>query len=137
MTNTKNKVLAGIMLIAVVVLATPGRAEPPSSVDAAAQALIDNPTVKAALEAIKADDAATLAEQKRITEMAAPPYKEKGRAEYYLRRMQELGLKDASIDAEGNVIALRRGTGNGHPKLAIAAHLDTVFPEGTDVTVKE
>jgi tripeptide aminopeptidase len=35
------------------------------------------------------------------------------------------------------VIALRKGTGGGHPKLAIAAHLDTVFPEGTDVTVKE
>jgi len=48
--------------------------------------------------------------------------------------MQELGFKDASIDAEGNVIALRKGTGGGHPKLAVAAHLDTVFPEGTDVT---
>jgi len=93
--------------------------------------------VKATLESIKADDAATFAEQKRITEIAAPPYKEKVRAEYYLKRMQELGFKDASIDAEGNVIALRRGTGGGRPKLAIAAHLDTVFPEGTDVTVKE
>src|SRR5262249_2831235 len=97
----------------------------------------ENAKVKAALDAIKADDAAALAEQKRITEIAAPPYKEKVRAEYYLKRMQELGFKDASIDAEGNVIALRKGTGGGRPKLAIAAHLDTVFPEGTDVTVKE
>jgi tripeptide aminopeptidase len=137
MTNTKNRMLAGIALIAVVALATPGRAEPPASVDAATQALIDNPKLKAALEAIKADDAATFAEQKRITEIASPPYKEKIRAEYYLKRMQELGLKDASIDAEGNVIALRKGTGSGHPRLAIAAHLDTVFPEGTDVAVKE
>ena len=51
--------------------------------------------------------------------------------------MQELGFKDASIDAEGNVIALRKGTGGGRPKLVVSAHLDTVFPEGTDVTVKE
>ena len=58
-------------------------------------------------------------------------------AEYYLKKMQELGFKDASIDSEGNVIALRKGTGGGHPKLAVAAHLDTVFPEGTDVTVRE
>jgi len=137
MTNTKNRMLAGIALIAVVALAIPGRAEPPASVDAATQALIDNPKLKAALEAIKADDAATFAEQKRITEIASPPYKENIRAEYYLKRMQELGLKDASIDAEGNVIALRKGTGSGHPRLAIAAHLDTVFPEGTDVAVKE
>ena len=51
--------------------------------------------------------------------------------------MQELGFKDAAIDAEGNVIALRKGTGGGRPKLVLSAHLDTVFPEGTDVTVKE
>jgi acetylornithine deacetylase/succinyl-diaminopimelate desuccinylase-like protein len=134
MTNKKNRMLA---VVVAVVLTAPGRAEPPSSVDAATQALIDNPKVKAALEVIKADDAATFAEQKHITEIASPPYKEKVRAEYYLKRMQELGLKDATIDAEGNVIALRKGTGGGHPKLAIAAHLDTVFPEGTDVTVRE
>ena len=137
MTNKKSRMLSGIAFAAAVALAMPGYAEPPSSVDAATQALVDNPKVKAALETIKADDAATFAEQKHITEIASPPYKEKVRAEYYLKRMQELGLKDAAIDAEGNVIALRKGTGGGHPKLAISAHLDTVFPEGTDVTVKE
>jgi acetylornithine deacetylase/succinyl-diaminopimelate desuccinylase-like protein len=51
--------------------------------------------------------------------------------------MQELGFKDASIDSEGNVIALRKGSGSGRPKLVVSAHLDTVFPEGTDVAVKE
>src|SRR6476661_4395557 len=108
------------------------------AMETAYQVLLSNPKVLKTLEAIKADDAAALAEQKRITEIPAPPYKEKIRAEYYLKRMQELGFKDASIDAEGNVIALRKGTGGGgRPKLAIAAHLDTVFPEGTDVTVKE
>ncbi len=118
-------------------IAMPVRAEPPSDIDAAFSALVGNAKVKAALETIKADDASTFAEQKKITEIAAPPYKEKVRAEYYLKRMQELGFKDASIDSEGNVIALRKGTGGGHPKLAVAAHLDTVFPEGIDVTVKE
>jgi tripeptide aminopeptidase len=137
MTNKKNRMLAGIAFAAAVALAMPGYAEPPSNVDAVYQALVDNPKAKAALEMIKADDTATFAEQKHITEIASPPYKEKVRAEYYLKRMQELGLKDATIDVEGNVIALRKGTGGGHPKLAIAAHLDTVFPEGTDVTVKE
>jgi acetylornithine deacetylase/succinyl-diaminopimelate desuccinylase-like protein len=137
MTGRKSGSLAYIACaVALALMASVARAES-SSVDAAYQALADNPKVKAVLEAIKADDAATFAEQKRITEIASPPYKEKLRAEYYLKRMQELGFKDAAIDAEGNVIALRKGTGGGHPKLAIAAHLDTVFPEGTDVTVKE
>ena len=125
------------LVLALALAAAPAGAESPSSLDAAYRAIIDNPKVKAALETIKADDAATFAEQKRITEIAAPPYKEKVRAEYYLTKMQELGFKDASIDSEGNVIALRKGTGGGHPKLAVAAHLDTVFPEGTDVSVKD
>src|SRR6478752_8348720 len=133
----KNRNIVGAMLVAAVMLmAAPLRAEPPVGIDAAYQAIAGNPKVKAALESIKADDAATFAEQKRITEIAAPPYKEKVRADYYLKRMQELGFKDASIDAEGNVIALRKGSGGGRPKLVVSAHLDTVFPEGTDVTIK-
>src|SRR3954449_9023164 len=107
------------------------------AIDAAYQAILANANVVKTLEDIKADDDTALAEQKRITEIPAPPYKEKIRAEYFLKRMQELGFKDASIDAEGNVIGLRKGTGGGRPKLVLSAHLDTVFPEGTDVTVKE
>jgi tripeptide aminopeptidase len=108
-----------------------------SAVEAASQAILANPKAIKALDDIKADDDRAFAEQKRITEIPAPPYKEKIRAEYFLKRFSELGFKDASIDAEGNVIALRKGTGNGRPKLVVSAHLDTVFPEGTDVTVKE
>jgi acetylornithine deacetylase/succinyl-diaminopimelate desuccinylase-like protein len=103
----------------------------------AVEAILAHPKVVKTLDDIKADDEAAFAEQKRITEIPAPPYKEKVRAEYYLKRMQELGFKDASIDSEGNVIALRKGSGGGRPKLVVSAHLDTVFPEGTDVTVKE
>ena len=40
------------------------------------------------------------------------------------------------MDPEGNVIAVRKGTGNG-PLLVLAAHQDTVFPAGTDVKVRE
>ncbi len=127
---------AGLALIA-----THARAETPSTsgsgVDAATQALLADAAVMKTLADIKADDDTAFAEQKRITEIPAPPYKEKVRAEYYLKRMQELGFKDAAIDGEGNVIALRKGSGGGRPKLVVSAHLDTVFPEGTDVTVKE
>src|SRR4051794_20991020 len=103
----------------------------------AVDALLAHPKIVKALDDIKADDTRTFDEQKRITEIPAPPFKEKVRAEYYLKRMQELGLKDAAIDAEGNVIALRKGSGGGRPRLVVSAHLDTVFPEGTDVAVKE
>ena len=46
------------------------------------------------------------------------------------------GLSDVEIDAEGNVMGVRKGTAAGGPMLAVVAHLDTVFPEGTDVKVK-
>ena len=39
-----------------------------------------------------------------------------------------------NVDGEGNVLGLRKGKGRG--LLAVVAHLDTVFPEGTDVKVK-
>src|SRR4029450_10818353 len=101
------------------------------------EAILAHPKIVKTLDDIKADDERAFAEQKRITEIPAPPFKEKIRAEYYQKRMQELGFKDAAIDGEGNVIALRKGTGGGRPRLVVSAHLDTVFPEGTDVTVKE
>ena len=108
----------------------------PASVDPAFEAVRADPRVGRLLEEIRADDARTFEEQKRITAIPAPPYKEAVRAEYFLGRMRELGLKDAAIDTEGNVVATRKGT-SGKPKLVVSAHLDTVFPEGTDVAVKE
>jgi tripeptide aminopeptidase len=108
-----------------------------SAVEAAYQAILGNPKVIKTLEDIKADDDSAFAEQKRITEIPAPPYKENVRAEYYLNRFREVGFKNASIDTEGNVVGLRKGSGGGRPKLVVSAHLDTVFPEGTDVAVKE
>src|SRR5207248_10181529 len=112
---------------------------PPAApaIEAGYRAILANPKVVKTLEDIKADDETALTEQKRITEIPAPPYKEKVRAEYFLKRMQEVGFKDASIDSEGNVIALRKGSGGGRPKLVVSAHLDTVFAEGSDGTVKE
>ena len=92
--------------------------------------------VQAALAFIKSDEARTLAEQKEIVVIEAPPFKEQVRAQDYLRRFTELGIGNARIDSEGNVIVIRPGTGKG-PKLVISAHLDTVFPAGTDLTIKE
>ena len=94
------------------------------------------PTVKSALAAIQRDDELTLKEQIELNEIEAPPFKEQKRAADFLRRVRALGISDAKIDSEGNVIGTRRGSGKG-PRLIVSAHLDTVFPEGTDVKVKQ
>ena len=104
--------------------------------ESAFQRLLAAPAVKSALAAIEADDERTLREQIELTEIPAPPFKEAVRAAEYAKRLRPLGFADAKVDTEGNVLAMRKGSGNG-PVLVIAAHLDTVFPEGTDVKVKK
>ncbi len=94
-----------------------------------------NPQVRRALEYIKTIEPETIAEQIKTCEIPAPPFKEQTRAAYYKQRFTELGLKNVRIDKEGNVIGERPGTSN-ETTLVLAAHLDTVFPEGTDVKVK-
>ena len=106
------------------------------AVEVAFTALLASPTVNKMLDDLKADDTRTLSEQRVIAEIPAPPFQERERAEYCHKRFAELGLKETAIDVAGNVIGLRRGTGRG-PKLVVSAHLDTVFPQGTDVTVTE
>lgn len=70
----------------------------------------------------------------RITETPAPPFKERARAELFAAMLRDAGLTDVTIDAEGNVLALRPGTHAG-PVFVVSAHLDTVFPEGTPIEV--
>ena len=70
-----------------------------------------------------------------LTEIPAPPFKEKRRGDAILQLMKQLELSDVEMDAEGNVTGMRRGTG-GTQTVAVVSHMDTVFPEGTDVKVK-
>ena len=98
--------------------------------------LNESPEIKKLMEAIKSDHDRTIQELRTITEIEAPPFKEQTRAEHVLKRFKEVGLSDAAIDSAGNVVGIRKGSGSG-PTLVVSAHLDTVFPEGTDVKVKE
>ncbi|MBB3180418.1 M20/M25/M40 family metallo-hydrolase [Variovorax sp. Sphag1AA] len=127
-------VAAGAQAQSNAVAPTPSQVRP--AVDQAYTQLLAAPAIKDLLEAVKADHERSIEDLRMLTEIEAPPFKEQKRAEAFLARLKAFGLSDAKIDAEGNVIGIRKGTGNG-PKLLISAHLDTVFPAGTDVKVKE
>jgi len=104
-----------------------------TSLDVGARLLRDA-AVRAALAAARADEPQTIADQIRLCEIPAPPFKEAARAEAYAAAFRAVGLRNVRIDAEGNVLGERPGRAP-RPHLVVSAHLDTVFPEGTDVTV--
>jgi tripeptide aminopeptidase len=96
--------------------------------------LADDPTVKAAIEAVKRNEPHFIEEQARFCEIAAPPFKEEVRGKEFERLFKALGLENVRMDKAGNVIGVRPGAA-AHPNLVFAAHLDTVFPPETDVRV--
>jgi tripeptide aminopeptidase len=97
-------------------------------------ALMQEATVKTALEAARRNEPHFLEEQVRVCQIPAPPFKEEVRGKELERLFRQLGLDQVHIDKVGNVIGTRRGAAP-RPNLVFAAHLDTVFPEGTDVQV--
>jgi acetylornithine deacetylase/succinyl-diaminopimelate desuccinylase-like protein len=99
-----------------------------------ASRLAQDPTVKAALDAIKKNEPHFIDEQIRICEIPAPPFKEEVRGHELERIFKTLGLENVRMDKAGNVIGVRPGA-SAHPNLVFSAHQDTVFPEGTDVKV--
>jgi len=74
-------------------------------------------------------------EHAAICWIPAPPFGERERAEYLAARFVACGLTEARLDEEGNCVALRRGS-QLRPLVVVSAHLDTVFPEGTDSSVR-
>jgi acetylornithine deacetylase/succinyl-diaminopimelate desuccinylase-like protein len=100
-----------------------------------APTLLKTPAVQAAVDFVRADEAQTIADQIRICEVEAPPFEETKRAQLYAEMLRQLGLKNVRIDPEGNVVAERPGT-SARPNLVMSAHLDTVFPRGTNVKVR-
>jgi tripeptide aminopeptidase len=97
--------------------------------------LLSAPEIQHAFEFIDAMRGDLDEELIRICEIPAPPFKEEARAREIARRFEEIGLALVRSDEEGNVIAERPGLSSA-PRIVIAAHLDTVFPQGTDVRVK-
>jgi tripeptide aminopeptidase len=97
--------------------------------------LMQNAAVKAAIAGAKASEPQTIEDQIRFCEIPAPSFKEEVRGAELKRVFQDLGLQNVRVDKVGNVLGAYAGAAP-RPHVVIAAHLDTVFPEGTNVKVK-
>ena len=100
----------------------------------AQEAIQSRPAVKQALDFIRQHHDADIEKQIAIAQIPAPPFHEEVRAASLRKEFERIGLADIEIDGIGNVLGWRRG--RSPETLVIAAHLDTVFPPGTAVTVK-
>lgn len=94
----------------------------------------DDPAARAAAASF-GDGTAIVETAIAIQQIPAPTFDEARRGAAVAERMRALGLSDVRIDAVGNVYGRRPGRAGG-PGLLIAAHLDTVFPAGTDLTIR-
>ena len=98
-------------------------------------AIAGHPAFAIARARLRAEHDRTVQDIVTLTEIPAPPLAEAARAGAYLEMLRDHGLDEVEQDEVGNVMGRRRGFGNGGT-LVVAAHLDTVFPAGTDVTVR-
>ena len=103
--------------------------------EAEVRALMGHPSVQEAFRHIEENDPWTIATLRELTQIPAPPFMEEVRGQRFVELLQESGVDSVWVDEEGNVIGLRRGNGSG--TMIFSGHLDTVFPEGTDVTIRE
>ena len=103
--------------------------------DAEVRVIVARPEIRRALAIVRELETEVERELIVLTEIPAPPFEEAARAARYVELLAGAGLDDVAVDEVGNVLARRPGSGDGET-VAIVAHLDTVFPPGTDVTVR-
>jgi len=94
-----------------------------------------NTSVKKAFDYLEETDEQSVKDLITLTEVEAPPFMEGNRARIFMEMLVSAGIDSVWMDAEGNVIGLRKGS-SGEKDVVLDAHLDTVFPEGTDVKVR-
>jgi tripeptide aminopeptidase len=97
--------------------------------------LASQPLMVKAFARVEELEGETRADLITLTEIPAPPFKETKRGEKFAEMLAAAGVDSLWTDQVGNVIGLRRGS-SGKRTVVVDAHLDTVFPEGTDVKVK-
>lgn len=125
--------LPSSVLFLAAVCGAPLLAQEPSYPTQFTAAVAAAPAVRDALRYIDEHFNAHLDEWIRITQIPATSEHEAERAAYVRAQLEVLGF-EVITDSIGNVFTRRPGTGGG-PTVVFAAHMDTVHPMDTDVTV--
>ena len=95
-----------------------------------------NPVVRAALAEFHERLDGIVEQIVAIQQVPAPTFEEETRACFIQEQFESIGLEDVSRDQINNVYGKLPGTSHEAPPVVVSAHLDTVFPMGTDLTVR-
>jgi tripeptide aminopeptidase len=96
--------------------------------------IVEQPAVRNALQWLEQNFDSQVEEWIRITEIPGTSRHEEARAAYVKAQLEAEGYT-VTIDSIGNVVARRAGVGGGET-VVYAAHMDTVHPLDTDVSVR-
>jgi len=111
--------------------------QPPAEFNRRITTLAANPAIHRAFQWFHLHEPQLRRWQLELLAIPAPPFAESTRAAWFLSRFHELGLHNPHLDAAGNVLAEFPSPAKSSPVILVSAHLDTVFPLGTDTTPRE
>jgi tripeptide aminopeptidase len=97
------------------------------------------PETRAAFAWLRTQEAQFASWQLEMARIPAPPFGEAARGEWLQERFRALGLEDVHADDVGNVFGTRHATAKPDPAqyVALSAHIDTVFPAGTPLNIRQ
>src|ERR1700736_5150812 len=91
--------------------------------------------VRSAVEGFRSQESQIARWQLEVAKIPAPPFGESDRSQWLAGQFRELELKDVHIDEVGNVLGRRPGV--GELCITLSAHIDTVFPAGTPLNIRQ
>src|SRR5260370_38998910 len=92
--------------------------------------------VHAAFSWLRAHERETTGSQMDLARIPAPPFGEQARTTWLLEKFRDIGLEDVHADELGNVFGTHRGSARDRESVAVAAHIDTVFPASTPIEIR-
>src|SRR2546426_860322 len=93
------------------------------------------PEIRSAFAWLRAQEPQFAHWQSELARIAAPPFGEAARAAWLTEKFRDLGLDDVHSDDVGNVFGTHAGPGKSY--VALSANVDTVFPAGTPLNIKQ
>ncbi len=93
------------------------------------------PEIRSAFTWLRAQEPQFAQWQLELARIPAPPFGESARGQWLADKFCELGLQSVHTDEVGNVFGTHAGYGQGH--VALSAHMDTVFPAGTPLNIRQ